>query len=197
MFLSSSLLQLNKSPDRLPRVSCQKRVPLFRFLLQDLTESICPYSSFVTIYPFLILGNSFKSLNMTALSVIFIFHIFIIGIILVSWRQHPTKQDLYANLPPITKTIQVRRSRHVDSAGEVGTNSYVTYSCGPLHKDEPRQDDQLEPTYSSFLPIRDVSMKRCPWCNGYRRRNWTRRHEFKFWTRLIAYHIALIPLGKV
>ena len=26
---------------------------------------------------------------------------------------------------------------------------------------------------------------RCPWCNGYRRRKWTRRHEFKSWTRLI------------
>ena len=29
-----------------------------------------------------------------------------------SWRQHPTKQQLYGNLPPITKTIQVRRIRH-------------------------------------------------------------------------------------
>ena len=38
---------------------------------------------------------------------------------------------------------------------------------------------------------------RCPWCNGYRRRKWTRWHEFKSWTRLIAFHIALIPLGKV
>ena len=27
--------------------------------------------------------------------------------------------------------------------------------------------------------------------------NTTRRHEFKSWTRLIAFHIALIPLGKV
>ena len=35
------------------------------------------------------------------------------------------------------------------------------------------------------------------WCNGYRRRKWTRQHEFKFWTRLIEFHIALIPLGKV
>ena len=40
-------------------------------------------------------------------------------------------------------------------------------------------------------------MRRCPWCNGYRRRKWTRQHEFKTWTRLIAFHIALIPLGKV
>ena len=29
-----------------------------------------------------------------------------------SWRQHPTKQLLYGHLPPITKTIQVRRIRH-------------------------------------------------------------------------------------
>ena len=39
--------------------------------------------------------------------------------------------------------------------------------------------------------------RRCPWCNGYRSRKWTQRHEFKSWTRLIAFHIALIPLGKV
>ena len=37
----------------------------------------------------------------------------------------------------------------------------------------------------------------CPWCSRYRRRKWTRRCEFKSWTRLIAFHIALIPLGKV
>ena len=30
------------------------------------------------------------------------------------------------------------------------------------------------------------------WCNGYRRRKW-----FKSWARLIAFHIELIPLGKV
>ena len=39
--------------------------------------------------------------------------------------------------------------------------------------------------------------RRCLWCNGYRRRKWTWRHEFKSWTRLIAFHIALIALGKV
>ena len=38
---------------------------------------------------------------------------------------------------------------------------------------------------------------RCPWCNGYRCRKWTQQHEFKSWTRLIAFYIALIPLGKV
>ena len=30
-----------------------------------------------------------------------------------SWRQHPTRHQLYGHLLPITKTIQVRRTRHV------------------------------------------------------------------------------------
>ena len=29
-----------------------------------------------------------------------------------SWRQHPTKHQLYGHLPPISKTIQVRRTIH-------------------------------------------------------------------------------------
>ena len=29
-----------------------------------------------------------------------------------SWRQHPTKHQLYGHLPLITKIIQVRRTRH-------------------------------------------------------------------------------------
>ena len=30
----------------------------------------------------------------------------------MSWRQNTTKHQLYGHLPPITKTIQVRRTRH-------------------------------------------------------------------------------------
>ena len=29
-----------------------------------------------------------------------------------SWRQHPTKNQLYSHLPPIMKTVQVRQTRH-------------------------------------------------------------------------------------
>ena len=36
-----------------------------------------------------------------------------------SWRQHPTKQQLYGHRPPIMKTIKVRQT----TPGEVGTNS--------------------------------------------------------------------------
>ena len=31
-----------------------------------------------------------------------------------SWRQHPTKQQLYGHLPPITKTIKIRGTRHAE-----------------------------------------------------------------------------------
>ena len=48
-----------------------------------------------------------------------------------------------------------------------------------------------------FFKLSLTISRRCLWCNGYRRRKWTRRHEFKSWTRLIAFHIALIPAGKV
>ena len=40
-------------------------------------------------------------------------HIYIyIAILNKSWWQHPTRHQLYGHLPPITKTIQVRRTRH-------------------------------------------------------------------------------------
>ena len=38
-------------------------------------------------------------------------------------EEHPTKQQLYGHLPPITKTIKVKRTKHVGTAGEAGTNS--------------------------------------------------------------------------
>ena len=34
-----------------------------------------------------------------------------------SWRQHPTRHQLYDHLPPITKTIQVRWARHAGHCG--------------------------------------------------------------------------------
>ena len=52
-----------------------------------------------------------------------------------SWRQHPTKQQLYSHLPSITKTINVRRTRH---AGHCWISRGVLISdvrlCTPLHR---------------------------------------------------------------
>ena len=36
----------------------------------------------------------------------------LLAILNKSWRQHPTKHQLYGHLPPITKNIQVRQTRH-------------------------------------------------------------------------------------
>ena len=46
-----------------------------------------------------------------------------------------------------------------NTVGEGGMSSLVMYYCGPFHKNEQRQDDQLKPTYSCSAPIRDVALK--------------------------------------
>ena len=72
-----------------------------------------------------------------------------------SWKQHPTKQQLYGHLPPIMKTILIRRTRHAGhcwrSKNELGGDILL---CRPFH-----MDDQLEPIYSSSVLIWDVAWK--------------------------------------
>ena len=46
-----------------------------------------------------------------------------------SWPQHPTRHQLYDHLPPITKTIQVRRTRH---AGHCWRSKHELISDVPL-----------------------------------------------------------------
>ena len=46
-----------------------------------------------------------------------------------SWRQHPTRHQLYGHLPPITKTIQVRRTRHSGHCWRSRTTSSNTYTA--------------------------------------------------------------------
>ena len=40
-----------------------------------------------------------------------------------SWWQHPTKNQLYGHLPPITKTIKLDKPDTQDTAGEAEMNS--------------------------------------------------------------------------
>ena len=71
-----------------------------------------------------------------------------------SWRQYSTKQQLYGHLPPNTKIIQVRRTRHTEhcwrSKGELISD--VLH-----HIDEQKKDDQLEHIYNISVPIQDVA----------------------------------------
>ena len=57
-----------------------------------------------------------------------------------SWQQHPTRHQLYGHLPPITKTIQVRRARH---AGHCWRSKDELISDVLLWTKQ-KQDDQLE-----------------------------------------------------
>ena len=78
-----------------------------------------------------------------------------------SWRQHPTRHQLYGHLPPITKTIQARRTRHAGhcwrSTGELISDVFLWTP----HMAKQKQDDLLELTYSSYVMTQDVILKTC------------------------------------
>ena len=79
-----------------------------------------------------------------------------------SWRQHPTRHQLYGHLPPITKTIQVRRTRHT---------GHCRRSRDELIRDvllwtptyERAKAERPAWTYSSYVRIRDVALKTFQW----------------------------------
>ena len=76
-----------------------------------------------------------------------------------SWRQHLTKHQLHGHLPPITKTIQVRRTRYTGHCWRSKDELISDVLLWTPHMAEQKQDDQLEHTYSSYVRIRDVALK--------------------------------------
>ena len=76
-----------------------------------------------------------------------------------SWRQHPTKHQLYGYLPPITKTIQVRRARHAGHCWRSRDELISDVLLWTPHMAEQKQGDQLESTCSSSVRIRDVALR--------------------------------------
>ena len=78
----------------------------------------------------------------------------------------PQISSCTATYHPSRKLSELDEPDMWDTARQIGTNSWVTYSCGPLHKNEQRQDDQVEPTYNNSVPIWDVTLRTC-------RKQWT------------------------
>ena len=78
-----------------------------------------------------------------------------------SWRQHLIRHQLYGHLPPITKTIQVRRNRHAGYSGRSKDELICDVLVWTPAYGQAKQDDQLEHTYSSYVKIRDVALKTC------------------------------------
>ena len=78
-----------------------------------------------------------------------------------SWRKRPTNQLLYGHLPPITKTIQVRRTRHAGHCWRSRDELISDVFVWTPHMVEQKQVDQLEPTYSSYVRIRGAALRTC------------------------------------
>ena len=83
-----------------------------------------------------------------------------------SWRQHTTKHQLYGHQPSITKTIQVRWTRHTGHCWKSRDDLISNVLLWTPHMAGQKQDDQLEHIYSSSERIRDVTLKTC-------QRRWT------------------------
>ena len=78
-----------------------------------------------------------------------------------SWQQHSTKYQLYSHLPSITKTIQVRRTRHAGHCWRSRDKLINDVLLWTPHMAKQKQDDQLKHTYCSYVRIRDVALKTC------------------------------------
>ena len=83
-----------------------------------------------------------------------------------SWRQHPTRHQLYGYFPPITKTIQVRRTRNAWHCWRSRDELISDVLLWTPTYGQTNLDDQLEHTYSSCVRIRDIALKTC-------QRRWT------------------------
>ena len=68
-----------------------------------------------------------------------------------SWRQHPTRHQLYGHLPPTTKTIQARRTRYAGHCWRSKDELVSDVLLWPPHMANQKQDDQFEHTYIQQL----------------------------------------------
>ena len=84
-----------------------------------------------------------------------------------SWRQHPIRHQLYDHLPPITKTIQVRRTRHAAHCWRSRDELISDVLLWTSTHGRQKQDGQHEHTFSNYVRIRDVVRKTC-------QRRWTK-----------------------
>ena len=84
-----------------------------------------------------------------------------------SWQQHPTRHQLYGHLPPITKSIQARRTRH---AGHCWRSKDELVSDVLLWTPAYGQSKAGRPARTYIQMIRDVTLKTCQrrWMIGRR-----------------------------
>ena len=76
-----------------------------------------------------------------------------------SWWQHSTRHQLYGHLLLITKTIQVKRTRHASHCWRSRDELISDVLRWTPTYGREKQDDQLEHTSSSYVRIQDVVLK--------------------------------------
>ena len=78
-----------------------------------------------------------------------------------SWKKLPTKQQLYGHLPPISKTVQVRQTRHAGHCWRSKDKLISDVFYGPHHMDVLLLAEQQKPIYISPVWTYDVVWKTC------------------------------------
>ena len=78
-----------------------------------------------------------------------------------SWKQHPTKHQLHGHIPPISKTIQIRRTRHPRHCWRSQSELISVFSHGPLHTDELVLVNRLKLIYNRFVWTQDEVKMTC------------------------------------
>ena len=75
------------------------------------------------------------------------------------WRHHLTKQQLYGHLPPITKTIQVRPTRHAGHCRRSRNELISDILLWVTSRGREKAGQPGEPINNSSVPIQDVALK--------------------------------------
>ena len=87
-----------------------------------------------------------------------------------SWKQQPTRHQLYGHLPPITKTIQVRRTRHARHCWRSKDKLISDVLLWTPAYSQAKAGRPTRTSYSSYVRIRDVALRTCQerWTIGKR-----------------------------
>ena len=119
--------------------------------------------------------------------------------LLGNYKNCETESDVYTNYNWCAWYSHQRIIKGTEGLGNKRTSGdHPNYSITEIGQDTEKSPGDLRKLTVTHTPVKDHQLTlRCPWCNGYRLREWTRQHEFKSWMRLIAFHIVLIPWGKV
>ena len=117
-------------------------------------------------------------------------------------NQYPSYINVNTNHPSsiikqIPKAVNMRTRRLSSNKKSFHERSKMYFealkNCGFKEEFIYLEPKKMKPNNNDLYKDKETT-DRCPWCNGYCRRIWTRRHEFKSWTSCISH--STNTLGK-